>query len=309
MFWYSGSTPTLFCVTLLRWVVGGGVCLQRNLLKKSKLISTHWKGRVEMINWILLEFMCVALITSSGWRIDTKGTLLTRTFSATAWRSIAKNLALALFSWWPLTTFHGAGESLQCKGGTLKRNLTPGSTWLARTFFSQSFQKPALTRLWWTSSCSPRPTTPSTTTAALASGEPCWLGEPRCLLTDTGFFLHFFNLLGKIRFFCSEKPHPILAAIRKKPPKDWTRVDVSLIQKQQKKKWGNWWKLGAKGTNLVTGDSFDLKSGMRALILLPRQKKKLKTKFNLSGRHLFVFFVSHSQFTYILVKTLSQNSF
>jgi len=34
----------------------------------------------------------------------------------------------------------------------------------------------------------------------------------------------------------SEKPHPILAAIRKNPPKDWTRVDVGLIQKQQKKK-------------------------------------------------------------------------
>ena len=32
-----------------------------------------------------------------------------------------------------------------------------------------------------------------------------------------------------LQIFCSEKPHPILAAIRKKPPKDWTRVDVSLL--------------------------------------------------------------------------------
>jgi len=31
----------------------------------------------------------------------------------------------------------------------------------------------------------------------------------------------------------SDKPHPILAAIRKRPPEGWTRVDVSLIQQQK----------------------------------------------------------------------------
>ena len=55
------------------------------------------------------------------------------------------------------------------------------------------------------------------------------------MLTDTGN-LQFSNLLGEIKLLRSEKPHPILAAIRKNPPKDWTRVDVGLIQNKQQKK-------------------------------------------------------------------------
>ena len=35
---------------------------------------------------------------------------------------------------------------------------------------------------------------------------------------------------------CSKRPHMILAAIRKRPPEGWTRVDVNLINKQLKEK-------------------------------------------------------------------------
>ena len=30
--------------------------------------------------------------------------------------------------------------------------------------------------------------------------------------------------------FCSKRPHPILAAIRKKPPEGWTRVNVVNVE-------------------------------------------------------------------------------
>ena len=71
------------------------------------------------------------------------------------------------------------------KEGKLKMLfLILGSTWLARTLCSQSCHQ--ATRSSWTSCCWPRPTTPSMTTAALASGGPCWLGGRPCLLMDTG---------------------------------------------------------------------------------------------------------------------------
>ena len=34
--------------------------------------------------------------------------------------------------------------------------------------------------------------------------------------------------------FCSKRPHPILAAIRKKPPEGWTRVNVVNVDKYYK---------------------------------------------------------------------------
>ena len=56
------------------------------------------------------------------------------------------------------------------------------------------------------------------------------------MLMVTGLLINLIRQLISKKNICSKKPHLILAAIRKKQPEGWTRVNVTLIQQQLKEK-------------------------------------------------------------------------